>query len=128
MVEDSTQRDSDDEWLEALLGQPGSNLTRHQTATAVSSVGAVASAPGSPARVAAGISFRAPLVTAASKRALRAPPSIEDIKKRRLEQADLDSERERLWQRERWDRRLGRRQVGSPEAPAVLVAGAQSFP
>ena len=45
MAEANTQRDSDDEWLEELLGQPGSSLTRHQTATAaVSRVEAVAPA------------------------------------------------------------------------------------
>ena len=108
MVEDDTQRDSDDEWLEALLGQPGSSLTRRQTATAVSSVGAVASAPGSPAHVAAGTSFRALPAAATSKRTLRAPPSIEDIKSRRLEQEDLDSERERL----------AKGKVGSPSGEA----------
>ena len=99
------------------MGQPGSSLTRHQTATAaVSRVGAVASAPGRASHVAAGPSFRALPAAATSKRTLRAPPSIEAIKRRRLEQEELDSERERLWQKERWDRRLGRRQVGSPDA------------
>ena len=117
MAEANTQRDSDDEWLEELLGQPGSSLTRHQTATAaVSRVGAAASAPGRASHVAAGPSFRALPAAATSKRTLRAPPSIEAIKRRRLEQEELDSERERLWQKERWDRRLGRRQVGSPDA------------
>ena len=118
MVEANTQCDSDDEWLEELLGQPGSSLTRHQTATAaVSRVEAVASAPGRASHVAAaGTSFRALPAAATSKRTLRAPPSIVAIKRRRLEQEELDSERERLWQKERWDRRLGRRQVGSPDA------------
>ena len=117
MAEANTQCDSDDEWLEELLGQPGSSLTRHQTATAaVSRVGAVASAPGRASHVAAGTSFRALPAAATSKRTLRAPPSIEAIKRRRLEQEELDSERERLWQKDRWDRCLGRRQVGSPDA------------
>ena len=117
MAEANTQCDSDDEWLEELLGQPGSSLTRHQTATAaVSRVGAVASAPGRASHVAAGTSFRALPAAATSKRTLRAPPSIEAIKRRRLEQEELDSEREKLWRKERWDRRLGRRQVGSPDA------------
>ena len=97
MAEANTQCDSDDEWLEELLGQPGSSLTRHQTATAaVSRVGAVASAPGRASHVAAGTSFRALPAVATSKRTLRAPPSIEAIKRRRLEQEELDSERERL--------------------------------
>ena len=93
-------------------------MTRHQTATAaVSRVEAVASAPGRASHVAAaGTSFRALPAASTSKRTLRAPPSIEAIKRRRLEQEELDSERERLWQKERWDRRLGRRQVGSPDA------------
>ena len=97
MAEANTQRDSDDEWLEELLGQPGSSLTRHQTATAaVSRVGAAASAPGRASHAAAGPSFRALPAAATSKRTLRAPPSIEAIKRRRLKQEELDSERERL--------------------------------
>ena len=88
-----------------------------KTATApVCRVEAVASAPGRASHVAAGTSFRALPAAATAERTLRAPPSIEAIKRRRLEQDKLDSERERLWQKERWDRRLGRRQVGSPDA------------
>ena len=118
MAEASTERDSDDDWLEELFKQPGSSLPCNQkTATApVCRVEAVASAPGRASHVAAGTSFRALPAAATSKRTLRAPPSIEAIKRRRLEQEELDSERERLWQKERWDRRLGRRQVGSPDA------------
>ena len=118
MAEANTQRDSDDDWLEELFKQPGSSLPCNQkTATApVCRVEAVASAPGRASHVAAGTSFRALPADATSKRTLRAPPSIEAIKRRRLEQEELDSERERLWQKERWDRCLGRRQVGSPDA------------
>ena len=50
------------------------------------------------------------------KGTLRALPSIDAIKRRRLEQEELDSERERPWQRGWWARRLGKRQVGSPDA------------
>ena len=109
----------DDAWLGELFGQPGSGfLTRHQkTATAgVSRVGSIASAPGRAPHVAAGTSFRALPTAATSKRASRAPPSIEDIKRRRLQKEELDSERKRLWPQERWDLLLGRRQVGSPDA------------
>ena len=109
----------DDAWLGELFGQPGSGfLTRHQkTATAgVSRVGAVASAPGRAPHVAAGTSFRALPTAATSKRASRAPPSIEDIKRNRLEREKLESERKEQWQQERWGLLLGRRQVGSPDA------------
>ena len=118
MAEASTQRDSDDDWLEELFKQPGSSLPCNQkTATApVCRVEAVASAPGRASHVAAGTSFRALPAAATAERTLRAPPSIEAIKRRRLEQEKLDSEREIRWQKGWWDVRLGRRQVGSPDA------------
>ena len=119
MVEANTQCDSDDEWLEEMLGQPGSSLTRHQIATAaVSRVEAVAPAPGRASHVAAaGTSFRALPAASTSKRTLRAPPSIEAIKRRRLEQEELDSERERLWQKGKVGSPSGEAPGGEPRCP-----------
>ena len=109
MVEANTQCDADDEWLEELLGQPGSSLTRHQTATAaVSRVEAVASAPGraSHAASAPGCAshdasapgYASDVAAATSKRTLRAPPSIEAIKRMRLERESSDSKHKERWQ------------------------------
>ena len=120
MGESTTPSDcSDDDWSGELFGQPGSSfLTRHRkTATAgVSRVGAVASAPRRAPHVAAGTSFRALPTAATSKRTSRAPPSIEAIKRRRLEEEEWDSKLQERWQKGRWDRCLGRRRVGSPDA------------